>query len=253
MISNKYKILDKLNSGNFGLVYKGENIRTKEKVAIKIIKKQDEIVYKNECLIYKTIAKSNDFAKLKWATSTNDYYIIVLTLLGNPIFLNPSDRSKQLVVKNLSLQLFQSIINLHSFKIIHRDIKTNNFVRSLDDNNIYLIDFSFSTFVIDDTGNFLPNKQIGNIIGSKYFCSLNVHNRETPSFRDDLESACYVINDLTLGNSWRNVKDEEEIIKHKQNFIFSIKENWLKSLYFQIRNLEYNQDLTMDQIKHICK
>jgi len=41
MISNKYKILDKLSSGNFGVVYKGENIRTNEHVAIKIIKKDD--------------------------------------------------------------------------------------------------------------------------------------------------------------------------------------------------------------------
>lgn len=252
MISNKYKILDKLNSGNFGLVYKGENVRTNEQVAIKIIKKQDEIVYKNECLIYKTISKSPDFAKLKWATSTNDYYIIVLTLLGGPIDLNPSHKYNDQIIKQLSLQIFHNITNLHSFKIIHRDIKTNNFVKSLTSDNIYLIDFSFSTFVIDNTGSFIPNKGIENIIGSKYFCSLNIHCRQTPSFRDDLESACYVINDLILGNTWKNVKDEEEIINHKQNFIHCIQDNWLKTLYIQIRELEYDQSLSFDQIKYIC-
>jgi len=36
MIGNKYRILEKINSGEFGQLFKGENIRTKENVAIKI-------------------------------------------------------------------------------------------------------------------------------------------------------------------------------------------------------------------------
>jgi serine/threonine protein kinase len=36
MISNKYIILEKIGNGSFGNIFKGENIRTKEKVAIKM-------------------------------------------------------------------------------------------------------------------------------------------------------------------------------------------------------------------------
>ena len=35
-INNKYKLLSSLGSGAFGTIYKGENIRTKEHVDIKI-------------------------------------------------------------------------------------------------------------------------------------------------------------------------------------------------------------------------
>ena len=35
MLGNKYQLLAKLSQGSFGQVYKGENIRTGEPVAIK--------------------------------------------------------------------------------------------------------------------------------------------------------------------------------------------------------------------------
>lgn len=39
LIANKYRILNSISEGEFGKVYKGENIRTSEKVAIKIVVK----------------------------------------------------------------------------------------------------------------------------------------------------------------------------------------------------------------------
>ena len=36
IIANKYKIIDRFGSGSFSQIYKGENIRTKELVAIKV-------------------------------------------------------------------------------------------------------------------------------------------------------------------------------------------------------------------------
>ena len=36
IINNKYTLLKKLGSGSFGSIYKGQNIRTKEYVAIKV-------------------------------------------------------------------------------------------------------------------------------------------------------------------------------------------------------------------------
>ena len=36
LINNKYKIIKQIGSGTFGTIYQGINIRTNEKVAIKI-------------------------------------------------------------------------------------------------------------------------------------------------------------------------------------------------------------------------
>ena len=43
LIGNKYKILEKIGSGSFGTIYKGENIRNKEQVAIKVETIQSEV------------------------------------------------------------------------------------------------------------------------------------------------------------------------------------------------------------------
>ena len=36
MLTTKYKIIEKLKGGSFGIIYKGQNIRTFEHVAIKV-------------------------------------------------------------------------------------------------------------------------------------------------------------------------------------------------------------------------
>ena len=53
IINNKYKILNRIGSGNFGSIYKGENIRTNEMVAIKIEPIINNLkLLKNESKIY---------------------------------------------------------------------------------------------------------------------------------------------------------------------------------------------------------
>ena len=43
LIANKYRILDGITEGEFGKVYKGDDIRTSEKVAIKIESKDNPV------------------------------------------------------------------------------------------------------------------------------------------------------------------------------------------------------------------
>ena len=51
---SKYKILNKISSGTFGQVYKGQNERTREMVAIKVEKKSGDIcaTLKSEAKVY---------------------------------------------------------------------------------------------------------------------------------------------------------------------------------------------------------
>ena len=59
LINNKYKLIEKIGSGSFGSIFKGENIRTKEKVAIKLepIKNETKML-KNESIIYQYLPSS---------------------------------------------------------------------------------------------------------------------------------------------------------------------------------------------------
>ena len=71
MISNKYELIEKLNEGSFGQVYKGKHVRTGELVAIKIERKSaNSSSLKNEARIYQYLAKEPGFLNLKWYSET---------------------------------------------------------------------------------------------------------------------------------------------------------------------------------------
>ena len=53
IIANKYKLIEKIDSGSFGKIYKAQNIRSDEYVAVKIENVLTEIkLLKNETRIY---------------------------------------------------------------------------------------------------------------------------------------------------------------------------------------------------------
>jgi serine/threonine protein kinase len=42
ILFDKYKVTKRINNGSFGVVYLGHNIRTKEQIAIKMVKSDKE-------------------------------------------------------------------------------------------------------------------------------------------------------------------------------------------------------------------
>ena len=58
LINFKYKLLNEIGKGSFGTIYKGENIRTREYVAIKVepIKNETKLL-KNETNVYQYLNK----------------------------------------------------------------------------------------------------------------------------------------------------------------------------------------------------
>lgn len=261
MLSGRFKILNKIDSGGYGMVYKGINVRTEEPVAIKIMNKKDEIIFRNECLIYKTIGNSTDFPKLKWILCTEKYYILVITLYGKTLLTTKKTSISENTLLDYTSKMFEKTILLHEKGILHRDIKTSNFVFNRKDEDddedtdiddtIFLLDFSLSTFCYDNTGNIKPNKGIDKIIGSKKFCSIHIHNKQTPSFRDDLESVCYVVCDLINIIDWVDVEDETIIKERKLYLHNNIKIPWLKTLFGYIKGLSYESSMDIESFYNI--
>ena len=83
MIANKYRIIEKLNEGSFGQIFKAENIRTKELVAIKVESKTNQTnkycntIYKH--IKYKTIYSKlcNSFCNIIYCIKRSIYIIRV--------------------------------------------------------------------------------------------------------------------------------------------------------------------------------
>lgn len=232
IIANKYKIIEKIGEGCFGFIFKGENIRTFEKVAIKMellrlpptefshvsLRLQpptsstvrsksiscETNLLKNEAKIYQYLKGCIGFPTVKWFGIIDNYYYMVLPLLGDSL-CNKTFDTKTLF--SISIDIIKRIQYIHENGLIHRDIKPDNFLFGLEDDPvIYLIDFGFCRkYLKADNKTHIDLKTNRPMIGTPNFVSVNVHNGFEPSRRDDLESVAYMMIYFQLGQlEWMN-------------------------------------------------
>lgn len=220
MIANKYEIIDKIKEGSFGIIFKGENIRTHKLVAIKFESKDiDKKTLKNEAKIYQYLGRLDGFPQLKWfGTDENNTYLVI-DLLGISLaeMINHYERFSIKTALILGIQMIKRIQVLHEKGLLHRDIKPDNFLFGLGDstNKLHLIDFGISKRY-DYDGTHIRETKIHKLIGTPNFVSLNVHNGLEPSRRDDLESCMYIILCMTNGRSrWCCHTNMGQIINYK--------------------------------------
>jgi len=221
IISNKYKILEKIGEGCFGQIYKGCNIRTGENVAIKVepIANHTKLL-KNETKIYQYLSSGEGIPKVKWFGVDSENNYMVLTLLGPSL----SDLIKKYnslplkVVLQIGRQVLERLQFIHNMGLIHRDVKPDNFLIG-DNNVIFIIDFGLcKKYKIYE--NHFENKGLTKILGTPIFVSVNIHNLNQPSRRDDIESVAYILLYLYYGKlEWEDCVDFNEMKNKKLNIV----------------------------------
>jgi casein kinase 1 epsilon len=218
-INNKYILLDKIGSGCFGSIYKGQNIRTKEYVAIKVESINHDLkLLKNESTIYQYLNGCQGIPHVKWFGKDHNNYYMVINLLGNSLqdLIHKNQNFPLILIFKLGIKIISILKTIHEKGLVHRDIKPDNFLFGLNRiNQIYLIDFGFCKSYIDN-GEHNKIKKTNQMIGSRNYASINSHKCYDLSRRDDLESICYMLMCFYLGSlPWNNVLDEEIIICQK--------------------------------------
>jgi len=193
-LAKKYKILDKIGNGKFGIVYKGVNLKSGESVAIKTEKTGADIrLLKNETTILKYLydhgSRSTPIVYWYgvdelWSYLVMSYYEISLFDYCNQGPMTPEKIDKIMYV---CIDILETI---HKNYVLHRDIKPQNFMISNEE--IYLIDFGFSCFYVDDKVEHLPSTESQHIVGTPKYVSYHVHDGITNSRRDDLISLGYL-------------------------------------------------------------
>jgi len=258
LINKKYIITNKIGSGSFGSIYKGQNIRTKEYVAIKIERIIDDLkLLKNESKIYHYLNGCLGIPIVKWFGKDDNYYYMVINLLGTSLqeLKNKMGKFSLSFVLKLGIKILSLLNTIHEKGLVHRDIKPDNFLFGLNRvNELHIIDFGFcKSYLEDDKHNKM--KSTHNMIGSINYASIMSHKRYELSRRDDLESLTYMLLYFLNGSlPWNNETNESIIVNFKKEVVHNtIYPEVILDFLKYVRNMEYeekpNYYLIIDKFK----
>ena len=197
LINKKYKPLERIGEGAFGSIYKGQNMRTQEFVAIKVEPIINETkLLKNESTIYQYLNNISGIPSVKWFGKDDHNYYMVINLLGESLqsIKNKKNCFSLKLVLQIGINILELLNTIHEKGLVHRDIKPDNFLVGLnsDSKRIFIIDFGFcKSYLLD--GKHMPQKKTRHLIGSPTYASINAHNLIELSRRDDLESLGYML------------------------------------------------------------
>ena len=224
-ILHKYRFIQLLGEGSFGTIYQGENLRTGEKVAIKVepIKNETKLL-KNETKIYQYLGNMKlGVPCVKWFGVDTDNNYMVMSLLGESLKERRVKRGRfsMLETVRIGIQLVERVKYIHDRGLVHRDIKPENFLFGTDEQDkLYIIDFGFSKrWVKEDRVD--PSKKRNTITGTANFISVAVHNYFEPERKDDMESIMYIMMYLYMNELPWSTKEvtHEQVKEIKSEFI----------------------------------
>ena len=212
-----YDIKQKLGKGKFGLVKLGINKETKQKVAVKIMNKNnmdssDLELVRTEIEILK-ICQHPYIIKLYDVFENIDYiYIIMEHCPGGDLFSFIKSRNfmlKEEKVVVIMYKLCKAVYYVHSYGIAHRDIKPENVLLTSEseDADVRLLDFGLSKIVG-------PNQKCTEPYGTLTYCAPEII-LDKPYLKTVDSWSLGVMTYLMLSGSLPfSGKDEHEIAKN---------------------------------------
>ncbi|CAD8170774.1 unnamed protein product [Paramecium pentaurelia] len=222
LINNTYIIKKRISSGSFGVVYLGQDINTRNFVAIKVDKeKKEESSLKREAEILRRLQHLKHIPKLYWSGKEGDSTYLVIQYLGRDLthYIRTYKKFSLKCVLNIAEQMIIILESLHKHNVIHRDIKPENILVGKEDeeNQLFIVDFGISKFYKEQNELHISYKEKQPFIGTTRYASSNAHKGLSLSRRDDMESLCYMLIYLIKGQlPWQNIQFTSEDDKINQ-------------------------------------
>lgn len=177
-ITSYYKICAKIGSGQYASVYEAFDRLTGEKVAVKVIRKQQKDVQmrlyaKREAEIARTVNHRNVVKTLD-VFETSRHLFIVMEYISNGNLLQflaaGKNRINETNARRLARQLLGALSYLHANDIIHRDIKPQNILVTKH-GTIKVADFGLARRL---DGFISEEYCLSSILGTPAYCSPEV-------------------------------------------------------------------------------
>ena len=206
-----YIIKNTIGKGTFSTVKLGEHIKTKQKVAIKILnkekikEKEDLERIKREIKILQMMDHPNIIKTYKISENAKNYYIIMEYCDGGELFNYIVEKEK--LDENEASMFFYQLISaleyIHSLGITHRDLKPENLLL-VNNKIIKIIDFGLSNY-------FNGEKQLETPCGSPSYASPEIIKGEAYNgFNIDIWASGIILFAMLCGYLPFDDDEEEE-------------------------------------------
>jgi serine/threonine protein kinase len=230
MINDRYKLLKRVGSGTFGLIFSAKNVNTDELVAVKLEPTSQADTLTHEAAVLQRLAGTPGIPTLRYYGIPDHNRYMVIDLFDKTLQGVSFDYKKAVpvpVVRMYALQMMQIISAVHDKGFVHRDIKPENFMIKSGGDFLYLIDFGLArTYIDGKTGKHRDNKHRledasqSQITGTARYVSTHIHDGNEPSRRDDLISAMYIISYLLKGRlPWKTCASNEALAEMKKSIL----------------------------------
>jgi serine/threonine protein kinase len=224
IVAKRFQVHRKLATGSFGEIYIATDTSCNREVALKfepIPTRSPQL--DSEVSIYHILEDGVGIPQIFWYGCESQFRILAMEYLGESLETLKRRVSRPFSLKTVLLIVDQTLARiefLHRRKVIHRDVKPDNFLIGQGDktNLIYLIDFGLSTQYIDPrTGAHIPESAQASIVGTARYSSINGMRGFEQSRRDDLESLGYMWVYLLRGSlPWHSLPDSSRVTKRQQ-------------------------------------
>lgn len=202
VLKGRYEILELIDSGGMGLVYKGIDKEIQKQVAIKILKPEytqnEEFIqrFKKEASAASSLKHKNIVQILDSGEDGTTHYIVQEFIEGQT--LKGIIQQKRAIEYGKAIRMMIDICaameHAHEKGLIHRDIKPQNILVDLD-GNIKVTDFGIAKDVTSST---LTSMDSG-VMGSVHYFSPEQAKGETVDERSDIYSLGIVFYEMVTG------------------------------------------------------
>lgn len=152
----------------------------------------------------------------------NQFHVMVMDMLGpslEDLFMTCKRKFDLKTCCLIAQNMVKRIEKVHDERIIHRDIKPDNFLiggTDLTKDNIYIIDFGLAKCYKNSEGQHIPFIEGKNLTGTARYASLATHMGKEQSRRDDLETIGHVVLYFLRGSlPWQNLPGKNKDEKYK--------------------------------------